>query len=267
MNTLIYDGAIGDTIGVTASLKKIHELTGKKIDVYTRFPEVFFNNPYVSSSNPLNPMLSTNLKGCPTYDCHIAKHYASQLGLEYDDTFRVEIFLTEEEALNAKEELKEFDGCKKVAVCLYSSADSRDVRYENVVDLLKSIKKEGVKLIFFGTKAPNDVENLFDKIVLGQYAVGLRRVFSLIKECDMYLGVDTGLYHVAEAVDIPQVVFFRHNGCEKNSYKNTRFVHSNLKCHEACYQPCLVNCTSNNRCMDNIDMKKYEKIAKEVLEL
>ena len=267
MNRLIFNGAIGDTIGITASLKKIHEITGKKVDIYTKFPEIFYNNPHVSFSNQLNPMTGTNLEPCKKYDCNIVKHYANQLGLDYDDTFKAEIFLSEEEILAAKEELKDFDGFKKVAVCLYSSADSRDLRYANVVNLLNSLKRECVKLIFFGTKAPEDVENLFDMTVLGEYAVGLRNVFSIMNECDMYLGVDTGLFHAAEALNIPQVVFFRRNGCENNSYQRTRFVHSNIQCPAPCYIPCLEDCRSNDRCMDNFDMDEYEKVAKEVLGL
>lgn len=267
MNRLIFDGAIGDTIGITASLKKLYEVEGRKIDLYTKFPEIFHNNPYVSSSNLLNPLADTNLSPCKKYNCNIVKYYASQLNLEYDDSFRVKIFLTEEEIAGAKIELNEFEGCKKVAVCLYSSADSRDLRYELVVDTLRSLKQEGVKLIFFGTKMPEDKENLFDKVVLGEYAVGLRRVFSLMNECDMYFGVDTGLFHAAEALDIPQVAFFRNNGCENNAYANTRFIYSKIECPHDCHTPCLVTCISNERCMDNFDMLEYEKIAKEVLGL
>jgi len=264
MNRIIFDGAIGDTICVSSIFKILHDSTNSNLEIYSNFPEIFYNNPYISNSY-IRDGLQPNLEPCRVYSCNIIKHYLTQLNLEYDTSIKSKIFLTEDEINIAKEELKEFDGYKKIAVCLYSSADSRDLKYEYIEELLFKAKQLNTKLIFFGTKIPNDYSNLFDKIIVGEYARGLRNVFSLMNECDLYVGVDTGLFHAAAALDIPQVVFFRNNGCSNNMYKNTYSIDSNIKCSQYCCSPGVATCAEQMRCMDNFDLNKYYEIINKLI--
>jgi ADP-heptose:LPS heptosyltransferase len=241
MNPIIFDGALGDTITLSGVLKDLHKKTNELVTLYTNWPEIFDNNPYIKSSLPRNRMLS-NLEPCRNvfvnnlYSCNCVKHYYEQLGIEYPSVANIDtkIYFTDEEIKSAEEELKEFSQYKKIAVCLYSSSPSRDVTYEFVNVMLKKLKIFGAKLIFFGTKLPNDYDNLFDKFVVGDAYVGLRRVFYLMNRCDLYLGVDTGLFHAAAAVGIPQFVFFRNNGCNVNAYKNTYYFDSKIECSDVC---------------------------------
>lgn len=260
MNQIYFSGAIGDTLGLTAILPQLSAVTSNKINVYTNFPELFLNNPYIQTSNLLTNNY-TNIQPCLTYDCNIVSHYANQLQLQYDKKLRPELYLTEDEITYAKTELKDFNGFKKIAICLYSSADSRDLRYDTIRDLLLNIKQQfNTKLIFFGTKMPNDTHNIFDKIIVGQYANGLRDVFALMNECCLYVGVDTGLFHAAAALNIPHVVFFRNNGCSNNQYENTYYVSSFINCPNTCYQQHLSLCNAPHRCMDNFDLTEYYKL-------
>jgi ADP-heptose:LPS heptosyltransferase len=264
MNDIIFDGAIGDTIGLSSIFETIYITTGKKPKVYTNFPEIFYNNPYIEFSNSRNGM-QPNLSPCRVYSCNIIKHYFEQLNLKYTDVDKNKIYLTNDEINLAKEELKAFDGYKKIAVCLYSSAESRDLKYEYIKELLDKTKKLNTKLIFFGTKYPDDYLQLFDKIVVGQYANGLRHVFSLMNECDMYVGVDTGLFHAANALGIPQIVFFRNNGCKNNMYKNTHSIDSNIKCSEYCCSPGVSICPETLKCMDNFNIDGYYDIIQKII--
>jgi ADP-heptose:LPS heptosyltransferase len=260
MKQLYFSGAIGDTLGLTAILPQLENTINSKIELFTNFPELFFNNPYVASSNLLNNM-HTNIQPCLTYDCNIVNHYVTQLQLNYNKQMRPELYLTDTEIGSAKNELKEFNGFKKIAVCLYSSADCKDLRYDHIRDLLLQIKQEtNTKLIFFGTKMPDDTHNIFDKFVVGQYGNGLRDVFSLINECCLYIGVDTGLFHAAVALNIPQVVFFKNNGCRNNHYENTYSVSSFIECPHACYQQHVSVCNALQRCMDHFDLLKYHEL-------
>jgi ADP-heptose:LPS heptosyltransferase len=256
MNKIYFSGAIGDTLGVTAVLPELSKKINSKIDVYTKFPELFFNNPYVSATNTLN-ISFTNIQPCLTYDCNIVNYYAQQLMLESGKQYIPELYLTDDEIQTAKNELSEFDNHKKIAVCLYSSADCKDLRYDYIKDLLDRVKQTtNAKLIFFGTKLP-DHNDLFDKIVVGTYANGLRHVFALMNECDLYVGVDTGLFHAAAALNIPQVVFFKNNGCSNNKYKNTYYSDSNITCPTACYQQHVSVCHNHCRCMDDFNLSEY----------
>jgi len=266
MNQIHFSGAIGDTLGITAILPQLSSRTTSKINVFSKFPELFLNNPYVETSNTLNEA-NINIQPCITYDCNIVNYYSTQLQLTYDKKMRPELYLTDSEIEFAKQELSEFQGFKKIAVCLYSSADCKDLRYDLVCDLLLQIKQStNTKLIFFGTKMPNDTHGIFDKFVVGQYANGLRDVFSMINECCLYVGVDTGLFHAAAALNIPQVVFFKNNGCSNNHYENTYSVDSFIECPRPCYQQHVSVCNAPNRCMDNFDMSEYYKLIIEQID-
>lgn len=254
--------SIGDTLGVTAVLPLLHSRGVTDIDIVTSIPELFDNNPYVRSTlNPAQIMADTMLQACRQYDCNIVNNYANQLGLT-GTNLQPELYLTDEELTFGKDILEKFKPSKVVAVCLNSSADSRDLRYHRVKPLLDRLSSEGHKLIAIGNTTHED--GIFDLSLLG--STTLRQVASIIKACDVYLGVDTGLFHIAAALDTPQVVFFRNNGCCNNKYTTSYFTDSLVKCSSGCHQPSLVTCHSpHNRCMDNFDLNAYYSLTQKAL--
>lgn len=264
MNKIIFNGAIGDTVCITSVLNRQYIKTGNKTELYTNFPEIFHNNPYVISSN-FRQNFECNLQPCTVYSCNIVKYYTSQLDLPYDDLIKNKIYLTPDEINIAKYHFESFSNDKKIIVCLYSSADSKDLRYDYMIDFLLKIKKTGVKLIFFGTKIPDDKHNIFDKTIVGEYGTNLRNLFALMNECDLYIGVDTGLFHIANALEIPQIVFFRNNGCINNCYHDTFAIDSNITCPPVCCVPYLGVCHERHRCLDNFNMDEYFNIAQKFL--
>lgn len=260
---IIFDGAIGDTIGLSSICEILSKL-GKEPVLYTNFPFIFDNNPNIKASYHRNGRIP-NIEPCRVYSCNIVNHYLTQLGIDIINSVTPKIYLSKSEISLSEQEFYEFGNNKKIAVCLYSSADSRDLKYENIKDSLLELKRNGHKLIFFGTKMPNDYENIFDKYVVGGYGIDMRKVFYLLAQCDVYFGVDTGLFHAAAAVDIPQVVFFRNNGCKNNAYKNTYYIDSNISCGNTCHAPGVVNCFQETRCMDNFDFKSYTQLLNNII--
>jgi len=81
-------------------------------------------------------------------------------------------------------------------------------------------------------------------------------VASIINACDLFVGIDNGLFHVAAAVNVPQVIFFRNNLSSNNAYHNTYFIDSNVKCQGDCLKH-LSKCAALVRCMDSFDLNKY----------
>lgn len=248
--------SIGDTLGLTALLPTISGKYNTQIDICTLVPEIFNNNPYVSNvHHPLMHPTDIKLEACTTYECNIIQNYSNQLGISSLINPTPKLYLSIEEQQYAKKQLQEFKDKKKIAVCLKSSADSRDLRYEKILPLLLKLKDQGYILIGVGQDLLQEDE-IFDKSFINKTT--LREVFSIINECDLYLGVDTGLFHVASAFNVPQVVFFRNNGCSNNQYSNTSYIDSNIKCSDMCHAPAVTNCyIPNSRCMDNFNLEYY----------
>ena len=257
------NAAIGDTVGLTSVLEPLYKETGIKPVVSTSFPEIFYNNPFVDRISTTNETIL--LEPCKVYSCNIVQYYANRLGLKENYPLQNRVYLTRDEVLEAKNELKELNGIK-IAVCLFSSADSKDLRYEYIKPMLRKLKSYGAHLIFFGTKHPNDQIGLFSKSFIGKYGNNLRRLFALMNECDLYVGVDTGLFHIANALSIPQIVFFRNNECSNNAYKDTIFFDSQKECPSRCLIPFLGNCRSEERCMDTFDLEQYYNKIIEVID-
>lgn len=248
-------GSIGDTLGLTPIIKKVYELTGFKSTIATLLPEVFENNPYVEKVY-MGQDAESKLSPCTKYSCNIIQHYFNQFSLPLPEDPSPELYLSDSEIKYAQEELKEFEGKKKIAICLNSSADSRDLRYDKVLPLLEKLRSYGYILIGVGLSSQS--EEIYHKSFINK--TKLRQAFSIINECDFYLGVDTGLFHAAAALNTPQVVFFRHNGCSNNAYSNTYYLDSPLTCSKYCHSEGVIECPSEVRCMDMFNFEQYYKM-------
>jgi ADP-heptose:LPS heptosyltransferase len=88
---------------------------------------------------------------------------------------------------------------------------------------------------------------------------------SLMNECDLYIGIDTELYHMTAALGKAQFVFFRNNESKINCYNNTYYLDSDLICSNQCMQPYTSECYSERRCMDEFDMDKCLELIKKIL--
>jgi ADP-heptose:LPS heptosyltransferase len=263
LSYISFDGAIGDTLGLTALSEYFDSI--KNIDWHTELfgIDIFQNNPNIKSV--ISPKrYSPNLEPCRVYSCNIIQSYCNQLGLEYNNKMTPKLYFTDEELVKAKNTLADITG-KVICLCLKSSADSRDVRYENLESLIMLLKKDGFSIVAVGKNRIEDPKNLFTKNLTGNTT--LREVFSVIKVSDCYLGVDTGLFHVAAACGIPQFVFFRNNGCSNNAYHNTYFIESNLLCPDYCHRPGVAICEAPNRCMDCYNYEEYYTLIKKVFNL
>jgi ADP-heptose:LPS heptosyltransferase len=248
--------SIGDTLGLTTLIKEIYNTTGFKSSIATLVPEIFKNNPYVEKVYT-GHFAESELTPCTEYSCNIIQNYFTQFSLPSPENPIPEIYLSDDEKEYAQKELEEFKDKKKIAVCLKSSADSRDLRYEKILPLLLKLKNQGYILIGVGQDLLQEDE-IFNKSFINKTT--LREVFSIINECDFYLGVDTGLFHAAAALNKPQVVFFRHNGCSNNAYSSTYYIDSSLICPNFCHMPWVANCPSEVKCMDMFNFEQYYKM-------
>jgi hypothetical protein len=244
--------SIGDTLGLTTTIKRVYELTGKKSKIVTILPELFLNNPYVEDII-LDKNVENILSPCLEYSCNIQNHYASQIGIELLENTIPEIYFSDGELLYAEEQLKEFKDRKKIAVCLKSSTPNKDLTYEIILPLLSKLKSDGYMLIGFGVDYED--HEIYDLSFINK--ISLRETFALMNECDAYLGVDTGLFHAMAAFNKPQFVFFKNNGCSNNAYHNTYYSDSLVRCGMYCSSGGTWDCHSKYKCMSMFNLDDY----------
>ena len=252
--------SIGDTLCLTPIIEEISKQKDQLINVSTTIPELFLNNPCVIGTNVNSPTI--NLSPCLSYDCNIMRYYASQLNIELPKNSKPRIYLDDNEIEYGKNQLRGFDGFKKIAVCMTTSTDCKDLRYDYMLPLLNKLINTGYALIGVG-KENFDNHYDFNKSFINKTTI--REACSIINACDLYLGVDAGLYHIAEALDVPQVVFFRNNQSSNNSYIDTYYMESRVKCESECLAKHLRVCQSNTRCMDNFDLDEYYYLITNIL--
>ena len=250
--------SLGDTLCLTSILEPLYYRYGK-LTISTYLNELFHNNPYVD-----NVIVSGNLdivlNPCLKYNCNIIGYYGKQLDIDIPSNSTPKLYLTNSEKKYNSDYFDKYKNKKKIAVCLRSGNDCKDLRNYYINDLLKNLIDDGYILLGVGQGFYN---NYIDNSFINKTTI--REVISIINQCDMYLGVDTGLFHVAAALNKPQVVFFRSNQSSDNRYMNTYYHNSSITCGDNCLTTHLARCNSNIRCMDNFNLNEYFDTIKSII--
>ncbi len=138
--------------------------------------------------------------------------------------------------------LKERHGLSPVLV---GGEDSREVS-QKIIDIVRE-KDEGRKM--------NHIQNLAGK-------TNLKELCYLLKEASLFVGVDSGVMHLASSFDIPVVGIF---GPTDPFYvgpqnRRSRVVRENLEC-----SPCYLKGCDERPCMKNLDVHKVLEACEELL--
>jgi ADP-heptose:LPS heptosyltransferase len=258
--------SIGDTLCLTPIIEALSKQKNQLITVSTSIPELFYNNPYVKeivNTNNLTIDISHSLPYYSVeYSSNVVEFYAERVGITLPKEHKPKIYLDDDELEYGRNQLREYEGFKRIAVCITTLADCKNLRYEYMTPFLDRLRDRGYKLFGIGREK---FENRYDwdKSFIDQTTI--REACSIINFCHLYLGVDAGLYHIAAALDVPQVIFFRNNQSANNSYLDTYNIESRIKCEGGCLARHLLNCQTNNRCMDNFDLDRYYNLITKVL--
>ncbi len=255
-------GSVGDTLGLTAIIEKLYEEKKEKIVICTpnHLSQLFYNNPYVKNVID-NSHPSISISPCGYVACNIIHNYAKQINIELSKDTKPKIYLTDDEIEYGKNILKEFDGFKKIAISTETGGNSKNLKCDYISPLFNRLKQQGYKLIGVGAWQKQKHYN-YDISFIGKTTY--REVFSIINACDLFLGVDCGLFHAAAALDIPQVIFFRNNLSSNNKYSNTFFIESNIKCQGVCLNN-IPDCPALVKCMDSFDLNEYFLLINKIM--
>ena len=140
-------------------------------------------------------------------------------------------------------------------------------RYARLADKIQAFT--GSRVIIFG--GPNDKnlgENISQKMkhrpidLSGKTSLG--EAMALIERCDLFITNDSGLMHVAAALDVPLIAVFGSTNSITTGplSQNSRIVQAPLEC-----SPCLrPECPNGHlNCMDQISVEMVFNVVKEML--
>lgn len=218
-------GGIGDIIMTTSVIEEaVKKYTHYKITYACpdQFLLLLENNPFITSLESINSDVTKkdwDVIVDLTSDCikHEIKHqpdvklnrveiFAQKCGLSIDSISRPKIYLSEDEILKAKEELKDFK--LKIGLVLKSNASVRNWPYFKELRTLLSKIYPQATFLEFSIKKPTNWRSIKQSYEV--YGRDLRKVSALINECDVVISPDTGLAHIAGALRIPTVWLFTH---------------------------------------------------------
>ncbi len=205
---------------------------------------------------------------------HQVEYYLSlleQLGLKTEKKDPV-LHVSSEERAGAQKRLWD-EGVKKGdllvglnAGAIFGGAKKWNAeRFARIGD--KSIEEWGARVLVFGSAKEIEIGK---KVMNGmQHAAcdfcgqtSLREAISLVSMCDIFVTNDSGLMHVASALNVPTVAIFGPTDQEATGPcgQKTRIVNHRVHC-----SPCLKpECPTDHQCMNGIGVEEVWKVMQEL---
>ena len=223
---------IGDLLMLTPTLKVLN-LKGFVIDLVTYKPEVFENCPYVSKILT-DPEYLDRSKYSKVIDItytlsdyslkvnlqHRSLAIAEMCGVKVKD-IRPEVFLTDAEIAKGKEIVMSDEVKKtKVGICFEACDERRMLMDHRQKELLDKLVEELPNAIIYvlGT----DIRGIKNKDVIDlRGKTSAREMFGVVANLDVVISVDTGVFHVAEALNKKTILLNNLIPSEYRKYENT----------------------------------------------
>jgi ADP-heptose:LPS heptosyltransferase len=211
--------ALGDTLAVTPTLRKLYNSYGKKISVATHQPEIFKNNPYVDNifneitddiKNDYEVFESFNIGYHPNGICYkhnamdIRQFHAVNLGFMLTrDEMSIDYFPDEVESIEGLPE-------KYVLIHPVQNWNSRTWDAKKWQMLTKLLNERGIAVISVGKDSSELGGSNVDKPVFNfNIDIGLNlmnqttlsQTWWLINSAMCFITMDSGLLHLAGTTD------------------------------------------------------------------
>ena len=182
---------------------------------------------------------------------------------------RIKIAIPDEELLFAQGILREAKDEGRIIVAVSPTVSNHPELFEwpleNFIELSRHlIENKNAFIVLLGSERDCEMANYFEEKIEGKIyfknLVGKTDLFkacALIKSCDLFVGNDSGLLHIANALSIPSVGIFGPSSPEQVlSYMNKNIM---IIKHNAPCSPCYVHqpdfnfkCEYKNKCLTNI---------------
>jgi hypothetical protein len=197
-------GSLGDEVALTALPREIRKNDSEeKIFVECNRPELFETNPHIHPRNEVGGRL-IDLKLAPDYTVgNLVHQYAKQIGLTCVSDSTPDLYLSGEKGA--------IDPWK-IAIDTWAGWPRRRWPIENWRKVAHCLKDRGYTVVEVGATVPDCIGRKRSEFIgFGQCLVdklSVRQTAYFLRECRLFIGSDSGLMHVAAAVDTPQVVLY-----------------------------------------------------------
>ena len=245
-------GGLGDELGVTPCLGPVADRYPNEriLLLEFRFPEIFKGHPALVRGGKDNTDRSVQLVNAAELRApSIPRKFARQLGIELlDDTPRV--YLNQED-LHVLDNIS-LGGGRSVAIDAFAMDPSR--RWPWFPILASALRLKGWVVVEVGrnvhkgrVRIPHDLSFL-DKL-------SVRETAALLSAVDLYVGNDSGLFHLAAAVGTPQVVPFGLTPWNVRRYWNTIPLGNEDQGCAGCNRVCNIPMKDNPQCLSKISVE------------
>lgn len=200
--------AHGDVLLTTPIVRAIHERCPlSEIYVETLTPAIYANHPFVKKAdrkiNAGSQAQIINLDGA--YEAHPDRHiidsYANRAELE-NASHRTELYLHASDEAYAEKKIPEGDRWCAIHAGP-STWKSKEWPLDRWQALIPALQQAGFKVVLVGSsgpKLPNDLDQ--------RGLTTIQQMGALIKRCQLFIGLDSLPFHVAEAVGTRAIGLF-----------------------------------------------------------
>jgi heptosyltransferase-2 len=187
----------------------------------------------------------------------------------------IELRVPDEDLLFAQDILKEVKEQERILIAISPTAASlqklKEWPIDNFIKLSKSLIEElNAFIILLGSKKDYERLKYFEQSVDEKnYIINLSgktnllQTTAIIKNCNLFIGNDSGLLHIANALNIPSIGIFGPTSPEQvlSRMSHVIIVRNQSPC-SPCYlhQPYFkIKCANNNICLKNITVEDVFK--------
>lgn len=250
---------IGDAIWLTGLIREFRRAHPRE-RIAVEAPgkeELFLNNPYLEGGTEERFPTVLHLSPQDPVGESIGNGVVSYCMQAHVDAYETtpEIWLTPAEIAEGAKIVPR--GRRSIAIDTWAMWPSRRWPIENFALLASRLMASGQTVIEIGKDIADDLGNrsvvripshlnLFNRL-------SLRQAASVLAACDLFIGNDSGMLHLAAAVGTPQVGIFSVKPWYSRAYPSTYPVFRAKRCPPMCGIEC---CQVEHPCMSSISVER-----------